>query len=187
MTSALEIAKQKLARDLARQEAGDTADPTIQLAAVAQMQSELREVGVQEAVDACRAAEPPVTWAVVAERLGLGSPQAAIARYGPGADEHRAKAAARSAARDARAAQARPEVDVEDLPGLSIAEAAEKLGITEANVRVKLSRVRKNAREAGGDAQAALAEKLVEAVGPDGRKSVRVLDLSILGSQRAYR
>lgn len=185
MSTAVESAKTKLARELAREESADPSDPTVQLAAVAQMQSELREIGVQEAVDACRATEPPVTWSVIAERLGLGSPQAAIARYGPGADVHRAKAAARSAKRDALAASARGE-EASDLPGMSVAEAAEKLGITEANARVKLSRVRKAAAAGDARAEAALAEKLVEATGPGDRKSVRILDLSILGSQRAH-
>lgn len=184
MSDAIEVAKNKLARELAREESADPADPTVQLAAVAQMQSELREVGLQEAVDACRATEPPTTWSVIAERLGLGSPQAAIARYGPGADAHRAKAAARSAKRDALAASARGEGEV--LPGMSIAEAAAEVGITEANARVKLSRIRKAAAAGDARAEAALAEKIAEVAGPGDRKSVRILDPSILGSQRAH-
>lgn len=184
MSSAVESAKTEMARELAREEAGDASDPTIKLAAVAQMQSELREVGLQEAVDACRATDPPTTWAVIADRLGLGSPQAAIARYGPGADEHRAKAAARSAKRDALAAAARGEGEV--LPGITVADAAAELGITEANARVKISRIRKAAAAGDARAEAALAEKLVEVTGPGDRKAVRILDLSILGSQRAH-
>ncbi|MBS3180034.1 MULTISPECIES: hypothetical protein [unclassified Pseudoclavibacter] len=185
MSDAIEVAKNKLARELAREESADPGDPTIKLAAVAAMQSEIREVGVQEAVDACRATEPPITWSVIAERLGLGSPQAAIARYGPGADEHRAKAAVRSARRDALAASARGE-EAQELPGMSVADAAAEVGITEANARVKLSRIRKAAAEGDARAEAALAEKIAEITGPGDRKSVRILDLSILGSQRAH-
>lgn len=186
MSSPLEAAQAELAREIARERDLLEGDPRARLVATARMEVELREVGLQEAVDEARQADPPLTWGEVAEALGLSSPGAAAARFGPGAAANRARAAERSASRSAIAADAIADRPKPDLPGWSLAEAADELGITLAAARVRLARARKAARESGTEEQ--LEARIAKVSGGVGRAAVRVLDLGVLrtGSQPAH-
>lgn len=186
MSAPIEDAQQALAREIARERDLLEGDPRARLAATARMESELREVGLQEAVDEARGFDPPLTWGEIAEVLGLSSPGAAAARFGPGAAANRARAAKRSASRSAIAADAIADRPKRDLPGWSLAEAAEELGITLAAARVRLARARKAARESGTEAE--LESRIERVSGGVGRAGVRLLDLDVLrtGSQSAH-
>ena len=186
MSDPIAHAQHELARAVALARDLPEGDPRARLVATAQMEVELREVGLQEAVDEARGFDPPLTWTEIAEALGLSSPGAAAARFGPGAAANRARAAERSASRSAIASDAiadRPKVD---LPGWSLAEAADALGITLAAARVRLARARKAARESGTEAE--LEAKIERVSGGVGRAAVRLLDLDVLrtGSQPAH-
>lgn len=186
MSDAVERAQHDLAREIARERDLPEGDPRARLVATARMESELREVGLQEAVDEARQSSPPLTWTEIAEALGLASAGAAAARFGPGAAANRARAAERSASRSAIAADAIADRPKPDLPGWSLAEAADELDITLAAARVRLARARKAARESGMEAE--LEARIERVSGGVGRAGVRLLDLDVLrtGSQPAH-
>ncbi|MBG9885508.1 hypothetical protein ABE10_02670, partial [Bacillus toyonensis] len=91
-----------------------------------------RDLEVAELEIAREARAEGASWADLAEAAGLNARSAAQRRYGASTVDERKAAASESSRRAAPTAPA--------MPGLSIAETARRLGITDVTVRARIER-----------------------------------------------